>query len=636
MASGELALTSHQPHRHSVERFKYSNRVVIKSILGRPDGGRGLAGERVVVGGWVKLFKEKPNKDASQAPTPAPVSTPAVVSVAHDLTCAEVLMSRMRVLRTLARIFGKEVSSTPPPPPPPKQPEITEKTPVVAVPTVAYLLVNDGSCVANLLVVVDSNMVHLVQVMAIGVSILVEGVLNQQSEPGKQVVELKAEKILHVGVVDSKNYPLAKAKISLESIRPFPHLRVRTTTVASITRMRSDVSHATHKFFQNMGFICVHMPIITTTGFKDHSRMFQVTTLFNRTDDKGKLSTVSDRENISLEVVKGAIREKSMRVDELKRSDSNKEVLLAALGDLQKANELALQLEEQWRSAYVAKMDFTKDFFSCEAYLSVSTRLHLESYACGLSSVYAVGPVFQANDSPSKKQLAEMWIVEVELAFAELGDILNLCLQDTMNCAEEFLKFLCQSILDNCLDDLKFLSKRVDKSCITRLQSLVSSAFARISYTEALENLEKATDKTFKTKVEWGINLSDEHERYLVDEIYKQPIIVYDYPKELKPFYVHVKDDGKTVSAFDIIAPKGGVLVRGSRKEERLDMITSRIQELGLPKEQYDWYLDLQRHGTVKHSGFSLAIEDLIMFAVGLEDIKDAIPFPRSCGYINA
>lgn len=579
-----------------------------------------------MVGGWVKLFKEKPKKDASQAPPPA--SAPAVVSVAHDLTCSEVLMSRMPLLRNLARIFGKGVSSMPPPPPPPKQLEIADKTPVEPVPTVAFLLVNDGSCVANLQVVVDSNMVLLVQVMAIGVSILVEGVLEQQSEPGKHIVELKAEKILHVGVVDSKNYPLAKAKISLESIRPSPHLRVRTTTVASITRMRSDVSHATHRFFQNMGFIYVHMPIITTTGFKDHSRMFQVTTLFKRTDDKGELSTVSDRENISLEVVKGAIREKSKRVDELKRSDSNKEVLLAALGDLQKANELALQLEEQWRSAYAAKMDFTKDFFSCEAYLSVSARLHLESYACGLSSVYTVGPVFQANDSPSKKQLAEMWMVEVELAFAELEDI--------MNCAEEFLKFLCQSILDDCLDDLKFLSKKVDKSCITRLQSLVTSAFARISYTEALEHLEKATDKTFKTKVEWGINLSDEHERFLVDEIYKQPIIVYDYPKELKPFYVHVKDDGKTVSAFDIIAPKGGVLVRGSRKEERLDIISSRIQELGIPKEQYDWYLDLRRHGTVKHSGFSLAIEGLIMFAVGLEDIKDAIPFPRTCGYINA
>ncbi|KAJ0969153.1 hypothetical protein J5N97_022030 [Dioscorea zingiberensis] len=602
MASGQSAVASLKPQHNSVEQFKYSNRVVLKSILGRSDAGLGLAGQRVVVGGWVKSFKEKAHKDATRAPAPA-----AVVPASRDLTCFEVLVSRTP-FRIFARLVGKEVMSPPRPPPQQQQklqqPEIVDAAPAPATvqTSVAYLRVNDGSCVANLQVVADTKM-PLVRDMAVGVSILVEGVLEQRSEPGKQFVELKVENILHVGVVDSKNYPLANHSLSLETIRPFPHLRVRTTTVASITRIRSAISHATHQFFQKIGFIHVHMPIITTTNLQDCSKMFQVTTLFNKTDDMEKLSTVNDREAVNIEVVKAAIREKSSRIEELKRSSSNKEVLLAALEDLQKANELALQLGEQKRSTTfsVGKMDFSKDFFSCEAYLSMSARLHLESYACGLSSVYTVGPVFQANDSPSKKQLAEMWMVEVELAFAELEDV--------MNCAEEFLKFLCQSILENCPDDIKFLSRKIDKNCTGRLHSFISTSFARITYAEAVEHLQK---------------------------IYKQPIIVYDYPKELKPFYVSVKNDRKTVSAFDIIAPKVGVLIRGSQKEERVDIITSRIQELGLPKEHYEWYLDLRRHGTVKHSGFSLAIEDLIMFAVGLQDIQDAIPFPRTSGHISA
>ncbi|KAG1363413.1 Asparagine--tRNA ligase, cytoplasmic 1 [Cocos nucifera] len=492
---------------------------------------------------------------------------------------------------------------------------------------VAYLRINDGSCVANLQMVVDSSMSLLGQVMSIGTSILAEGVVEKLPSPGKHVVQLKVEKILHVGIVDIKKYPLVKTRLPLEFIRAYPHLRPHRTMVASVNRIRNVLSYATHMFFQNNGFLYVHMPVITTTDSRVCSKMFHITTLFSKSDDMEKLIKTSDDERINLEVVKAAIREKRNRIDELKRSDSNKEALLDAQRDLQKANELALQLEKQQKSALVkiGEVDFSNDFFSCPAYLSFSMKLHLESYACALSSVYTFGPIFQADDSQSSRHLAEMWMVEAELAFSELEDV--------MNCVEDLLKFICHSVLENCSDDIKFMSKSKDKDCINRLQSIGSSSFARITYAEALEVLNQVKDQTFETKIDEG--LSEEHESYLADKIYRRPIIIYEHPKEVKPFYVHVKDDGKTASTFDIIAPKVGVLVRGSQKEERIDMISKRIEELGLPQERYDWYLDLRRHGTVKHSGFSLGLEKMVLFATGLDDIRDTIPFPRTHGSAN-
>ncbi|ONK56783.1 uncharacterized protein A4U43_C10F12880 [Asparagus officinalis] len=595
-----------------IENFKYSKRVVLKSILSRGDKGLGLVGQRVVVGGWVKSKREKKmKKDQGSKVGSFEVGD----ETRSNVGCCEAILARIRMLRSVGRlILGRDGE--------------VERKEEDHRPCVVLLKINDGSCVDNLQVVIDSSMSLLSEVMSTGTSILVEGVLEQPLIQGKHKIELKAEKIIHVGVVDLKKYPLAKTRISLESLKAYSHLRPRTTTVASITRIRNTLTYATHTFFHNNGFIYVHMPVITTTDIGASSNMFQVTTLLNKTEDATNLNPTNDRENLSLEVIKSSIKEKSNNIEELKRSESNREVLLAALLDLQKANELALQIEGKQSESKINKteLNHVKDFFSRPAYLSVSAGLYLESYACALSSVYTFGPIFRAEKSQSMKQLAEMWMVEVELAFAEL--------EDAMNCAEDFLKFIIYAVLNDCSDDMKFIAKRIDKDCIDRIQSIGSNAFARITYTEAVELLNKVTEKTFQQNIEWGINLSEEHESYLADEVYKQPVIIYDYPKEVKPFYVHVKEDGKTCSAFDIIAPRVGVLVRGSQKEENIDKISTRVGELGLPREQYDWYLDIRRHGTVKHSGFSVGFENVVMFVTGLDDIKDTIPFPRS--YVSA
>ncbi|KAG1330851.1 asparagine--tRNA ligase, cytoplasmic 2 [Cocos nucifera] len=474
MASEQGAGVDARQQQQSVEWFKYSKRVVLRSIVCREDKGLGLVGDRVVVGGWVRSRKEKAGKDVSVPRVPI-LQAP---TAGQEGTCCEVLVTRVPILRLIKRILMVKGGA-------PDQRPAAE--PAKSEPVVAYLRINDGSCVADL-------------------------------------------------------------------------------QVASVTRIRNILSYGTHRFFQNNGFLYVHMPIITTTDSRVCSKMFHVTTLFSKSDDMEKLMTTDDRERINLEVVQAAIREKSSRIEELKRSDSNREALLDAQRDLQKANELALQLEKRQKSTLlrVKEVNFTNDFFSRPAYLSFSTRLHLESYACALSSVYTFGPVFQADDSQSPRHLAEMWMVEVELAFAEL--------EDAINCVEDYLKFLCHSILENCSKDIKFMSKHMDKDCIDRLKSVGSSSFARITYAEALEILKQVKDQTFETKVEQG--LSEEHESYLVDKIYKRPVIIYEHPKEVKPFYMHVRDDGKTVSSFDIIVPKAGVLLRGSQMEERIDMIT--------------------------------------------------------------
>ncbi|ONK78200.1 uncharacterized protein A4U43_C02F15580 [Asparagus officinalis] len=592
------------PKLTTVEHLKYSKRVVLKSIVGRDDGGVGLAGERVVVGGWVKSCTDKAEP---------------VVAVA-DVTYPEVLMSRIPILGSIARILGGRKS-----------------VPVVkaeggqsrTVSFVAWLRINDGSCVASLQVVAESSLYPLEQITHVGTSVLVEGVIVKIPAPKKHSIELKAEKILHVGSMNIETYPLRKSRLSLDTVRSYPHLRPRASMGASVARIRNSLFNATHLFFQSNGFLHVHMPIITTMSSRADAKMFQVSTLLNKLVDIEKTDEKNDKEDINIEVVKDAIKEKSARIEELKRTDSNKEALIGALQDLQKAHELALQLEEKQQSKALSVMDkildFSKDFFLRRAYLSTSPELHLESYACALSSVYTFGPTFEADkDVKAAKNLAERWTIDVALAFAEL--------EDAMNCAEDCLKFLCHKFLESCPDDLILMSKRVDNNCTDRLKSVCSRPFPRITYTEALDFLKKADDGKFDAQAEWGISLSREHESYLADVFFKQPVIIYEYPKEIKPFYVREADNEKTVSAFDIIAPKVGVLVQGSQKEERLKKITTRLEETGLSMEQYEWYLDIRRHGTVKHSGFSLAFENLVMFVTGIDNVKDVIPFPRTRG----
>ncbi|KAK1289145.1 Asparagine--tRNA ligase, cytoplasmic 2 [Acorus calamus] len=533
-----------------------------------------------------------------------------------DVTCSEVLMSRIPLLRSIARIIiggggsgggeGRPVEVAAPDP----------------VPSVVYLLVNDGSCVSSLQVVIDSSVSPVNQFMAIGTSVLLEGLLKEPSVPGKHVIELQVEKVLHVGTVDLNKYPLTKTIYPVDFLRVYSHFRPRTTTMASVTRIRSALGYSTHIFCQNNGFFNVHMPILTSTDSRGHSEMFQVTTLLG----KAEMNTKDD--SGELDIINAAIKEKRSRIEQLKRNESDKEALLAALRDLQKANELVLQIEQQ-KSKFLpslkdGKVDFSKDYFSRQANLTNSSVLHLESYACALSSVYAFGPVFQAEKT---RHLAESWMVELELAFADMEDVVK--------CAVNYLKFLCQRILESNSDDLKFLSKRKEKTCIDSLQLIKSSSFEKITYTDAVELLKKVTDKTFKTKIEWGMSLAEEHESHLAEAIFKQPVIVYDFPKEIKPFYMRLNDDGRTVSAFDVVVPKVGVLILGGQREERFKSINKRIEELGLPREQYEWYLDLRRHGTVKHSGFSLQFEHMVMLATGVENIRDVIPYPRTPGKLS-
>ncbi|KAF8393946.1 hypothetical protein HHK36_020148 [Tetracentron sinense] len=626
-----------------VNPSNYSKRVVLKMILGRSDGGLGLVGERFVIGGWVKSYKD-PKKEV-----------PPGVRGSRDSSCVEILQSRIPLFRTVMRILIGSNGSI--------RENLGVVPPKPEKPSVAYLDVNDGSCVANLQVMVDSSVAPLIQLTPTGTSILVEGILTKASVVGKHAIELKVNEILHVGTVDHAMYPLSKRQLPLNILRGYSQLRPRTTTVASVTRIRSALTHSTHIFFQNNGCLYVHLPVITTTDCKGFSEKFRVTTLL---DKANKDPNATDGTNaIGLEVIKDAIKEKSKRVEELKRTDSNKEALFVALQDLKKTNELALQLEEQEKlnrgTSFVArKVDFSTDFFSRQTYLTVSGQLHLECYACALGSVYSFGPTFRAEKSQSTKCLAEMWMVELEMAFTDL--------EDAINSAEDYLKFMCRWTIENCSDDMKFLSKRIDKTIVNRLQSVASSSFEKISYTDVVEVLKKVklqcifignikfinilttyhgfssypielnnqvTKKAFEAKVEWGVPLTDEHESYLADEIYKKPVIIYNYPKEVKPFYMRLNNDGKTVAALDIVVPKGGALIRGGQREERIDTLLSRIKEFGLPREQYEWYLDLRRHGTVKHSGFSLYFDHMVLFATGLSDIRDVIPFPRSYDNVN-
>ncbi|KAL8170240.1 hypothetical protein V2J09_022044 [Rumex salicifolius] len=597
---------------------KYTKRVVLRTVLGRNDAGLGLVGQKIVVGGWVKSAKE-----IGRGPIPPPLPAPAPAELARapvrkaGLTCSEILQIPLPFVRSLLKVFGVSRAHA--------GRGKNEDTAVARppIPTTVIVEVSDGSSVPSLQVVVDSSLAPPGHIMLNGTCILVEGIVQKASSGlGKHLIEIKAENVLHLGVVDHDRYPLSKKRVPLDTLRNWAHFRPRTTTVASITRISNTLTHATHAFFQDNSFLHVQVPIITTTDSEGFSNKFHVTTLLHKQTDPKEVS------NNEIEAIKASIKEKNKLVDELRRTDSNREALDAAIQDLKKTNELAAHLEAKDKarkarkksgsSAY-ARASFEEDFFACQAYLTVSGRLHLGSYACALGNVYSFGPRFKADPSHSPKQAAEVWKVEAEIAFAEL--------EEAMECAIDYLKFLCKWILDNCSEDMKFVLKRIDKSAIERLQSLTSAEYEKISYAQAV-------GKKFAVEVEWGIPLTEEHESFLADEIYKKPVIVYNHPKEIKPFYVRLNDDGQTVATFDILAPKVGALIGGSQNEERLNMLSSRIKEMGLQSEQYEWYLDLCCHGTVKHSGFSLGFDIMVLLATGITSVDNVIPFPRSHGRV--
>ena len=353
------------------------------------------------------------------------------------------------------------------------------------------------------------------------------------------------------------DYPLQKKRHSMEFLREIAHLRPRSNTFSAVFRVRSMVAYAIHKFFQDRNFVYVHTPIITASDCEGAGEMFKVTTL--------------------------------------------------DLNDLPKDAE--------------GKVDYTDDFFGKEAGLTVSGQLEAETFALAFRNVYTFGPTFRAENSNTARHASEFWMIEPEMAFADLND--------NMNMAEAMIKYIINYVMENAPEEMEFFSKFIDKGLIERLSNIVNSDFARITYTEAVELLKKSGEK-FQYPVEWGIDLQTEHERYITEKIYKRPVFVTDYPREIKAFYMRLNEDGRTVAACDLLVPGVGEIIGGSQREERYDVLKARIEETGMTEEDYWWYMDLRKYGGVKHSGYGLGFERIIMYITGMSNIRDVLPFPRT------
>lgn len=364
---------------------------------------------------------------------------------------------------------------------------------------------------------------------------------------------------ISIEALSTPDYPLQKKRHSIEFLRTIAHLRPRTNTFNAVFRVRSVAAYAIHKFFTEQGFVYAHTPLISCSDCEGAGEMFKVTTL-----DMNNLPKTDD-----------------------------------------------------------GSIDYGEDFFKKPAYLTVSGQLQAETMALAFGKVYTFGPTFRAEKSYTQRHAAEFWMIEPEMAFAELSD--------NMDVAEAMIKFVIGYVLENCPQELEFLNKFIDKELLERLNAVASSEFGRVTYTDAVKMLEEHNDE-FEYKVSWGCDLQTEHERYLTEKIFKKPVFVTDYPKEIKAFYMRLNDDGKTVAACDCLVMGIGEIIGGSQREERLDLLEARINELGLDPKSYDWYLDLRRYGGVKHSGFGLGFERLVMYLTGISNIRDVIPFPRTTG----
>ena len=433
-----------------------------------------------------------------------------------------------------------------------------------------FIEINDGSCFASIQATFDRDKGFDNNTEAIlkkaGTGVSVKVSGNLVPSPAAgQRVELQANNIHIFGEADQEKYPLQKKRHSMEFLRDIAHLRARTNTFGAVARMRSQMAYAIHTFFQERGFQYVHTPIITGSDCEGAGEMFHVTTF--------------DIE----ETVKKALKEK-------KDPDS-------------------------------FKIDYSQDFFGKQANLTVSGQLEGETYATALSRIYTFGPTFRAENSNTSRHLAEFWMVEPEMSFFTI--------KENMELAEDFIVYLLKWALEKCKEDLEFFDSRIKKGLIEMLKNVVNTPFTRLTYTEAIAELEKHIDR-FEFKPYWGCDLQSEHERFLTEEVYKGPVIVTNYPKEIKSFYMKLNEDGKTVRAMDVLVPGLGEIIGGSEREENLDILQGRIKELGLREEDYWWYLDLRRYGTVPHSGFGLGFERLLLYVTGMGNIRDVIPFPRA------
>lgn len=426
----------------------------------------------------------------------------------------------------------------------------------------SFVNVSDGSCFAPIQVVAPatlSNYEDEVRRLSAGCSVVATGTLVPSQGQG-QGFEIQATAIEVLGwVEDPETYPIQPKAHSLEFLREVAHLRPRTNLFGAVTRIRHCLAQAVHRFFHEQGFYWISTPIITTSDAEGAGQMFRVSTL--------------DMANLPRDG-KGNV-------------------------------------------------DFSKDFFGKETFLTVSGQLNVEAYCLALSKVYTFGPTFRAENSHTTRHLAEFWMIEPEIAFADLVANADL--------AEAFLKYLFEAVLAERADDMAFIAERVQKDAVTRLENFIDSPFERIDYTEAVKLLQDSGHK-FDFPVEWGLDLQTEHERWLTEVHVGRPVVVMNYPEQIKAFYMRLNDDGKTVAAMDVLAPGIGEIIGGSQREERLDVLDKRMAQFGLDGEHYGWYRDFRRYGSVPHAGFGLGFERLVVYTCGLANIRDAIPYPRAPG----
>ena len=427
---------------------------------------------------------------------------------------------------------------------------------------ISFVNLSDGSCFHPVQVVAPSSLANYageVLHLTAGCSVEATGIIVPSQAKG-QPFEMQASTIQVVGwVEDPDSYPIQPKQHTLEFLREVAHLRPRTNVIAAVTRVRHTIAQAIHRFFDQQGFVWVNTPIITGSDAEGAGEMFRVSTL--------------DMSN-------------------LPRTPSG-------------------------------KIDYAQDFFGRETFLTVSGQLNVETYCMALSKVYTFGPTFRAENSNTSRHLAEFWMIEPEIAFADLADDATL--------AEALLKHIFKAVLNERADDMAFFEERIEKGVIAKLQGIVDSEFVRMDYTEAIRILEKSSGK-FDFPVKWGIDLQSEHERFICEEHARKPVILMNYPKEIKAFYMRLNDDNKTVAAMDVLAPGIGEIIGGSQREERLEVLDARMTEARLDKEHYSWYRDLRRYGTVPHAGFGLGFERTVAYVTGVGNVRDVIPFPRTPG----
>lgn len=422
-----------------------------------------------------------------------------------------------------------------------------------------FIELNDGSFFKNLQVVFEEGLENYESISKLSISAAIVVEGKVVSTPAAKQPFEIKANMIRIEGNSVPEYPLQKKKHSFEFLRTIAHLRPRSNTFSAVFRVRSLASYAIHKFFQERGFVYVHTPIITGSDAEGAGEMFRITTL--------------DMENLP-------------KTDE-------------------------------------GKVDYKKDFFEKATNLTVSGQLEAEAYALAFRNVYTFGPTFRAENSNTARHAAEFWMMEPEIAFADL--------KDDMNLAEDMVKYIINYVMENAPEEMNFFNSFIDTTLFDRLNNIVNSDFGRITYTEAVELLKKSGQQ-FEYPVEWGMDLQTEHERYLTEKIFKKPIFVTDYPKEIKAFYMRMNDDNKTVAAMDLLVPGVGEMIGGSQREERLDVLSARMDDLGLNKQDYWWYLELRKYGGTKHAGFGLGFERLLMYITGMANIRDVIPFPRTVG----